>query len=266
MEDRTADGRWVPGGPALYSAIAAARLGAHVTLITRITPEYDRTALAGIRSLISIPAKHVPRYANSYDAAGNRAQLLLHPGEPLEIPEGALAGADATILAPAFNEFADTAPRTAGLVAVALQGALRAVSQNDVVIPIADPAKAVRRLVRGATFLFLSVEDLPNIDSFLCESSSLGARTILTRGAAGATLVTAAERTFIPPVAARQVDPTGAGDCFLAAFVVRLLETGSETEAGRFAAAAGALNVEGSGIDAIPLRSAIEHRLQELPA
>ena len=110
---------------------------------------------------------------------------------------------------------------------------------------------------------FLSDEDVPNVDSFACKCSFSGVRLVVTRGCHGATIFSAGTARAIAPVSARQVDPTGAGDCFLAAFVVRLLETGSEEKAGRFAAAAGALSVEGSGVAAIPWRSEIEARLKE---
>jgi sugar/nucleoside kinase (ribokinase family) len=55
-----------------------------------------------------------------------------------------------------------------------------------------------------------------------------------------------------------EVDPTGAGDVFAAAFLIRLHETGNNFEAARFASAAAALSLGGSGISAIAGRAQIE--------
>jgi sugar/nucleoside kinase (ribokinase family) len=62
------------------------------------------------------------------------------------------------------------------------------------------------------------------------------------------------------------VDPTGAGDCFATAFAVRYAETESFAEAGWFAAAAGALAVEGYGLAGVPTRAAIEQRMKQVAA
>ena len=73
------------------------------------------------------------------------------------------------------------------------------------------------------------------------------------------------ERTFAA-APARAVDPTGAGDCFAMAFVVRMVETNDLVNSCRFALAAGALATEGVGIAGIPSRKAVEDRLQGVAA
>jgi sugar/nucleoside kinase (ribokinase family) len=66
---------------------------------------------------------------------------------------------------------------------------------------------------------------------------------VFKRGAGGCTLFTAATRLDVPGFAVDEVDPTGAGDCFNAAFI-RCIIAGWELErAARFANAAGALAV-----------------------
>lgn len=46
---------------------------------------------------------------------------------------------------------------------------------------------------------------------------------VITRGGDGCTVLTAKERIDVPAVPAEEVDPTGAGDCFLAGFALGLL-------------------------------------------
>jgi sugar/nucleoside kinase (ribokinase family) len=118
-----------------------------------------------------------------------------------------------------------------------------------------------------ADYAFLSTEDTPDADTFACKYSSGGPATVVTAGAAGARLYRHGELSHtVRPVPAHEVDPTGAGDCFLAAFVVRLLECGDEREAGQFAAASAAIAVEGSGIASIPSREQVQSRFREVAA
>lgn len=70
---------------------------------------------------------------------------------------------------------------------------------------------------------------------------------VYKRGAAGCTIYAAGKRLDIPGFQVQEVDPTGAGDCFNAAFLVGLEESWSLERAGRFACAAGALAVTRQG-------------------
>jgi sugar/nucleoside kinase (ribokinase family) len=61
------------------------------------------------------------------------------------------------------------------------------------------------------------------------------------------------------------VDPTGAGDTFATAFLIRLHETGDVAEAARFGGAAASVSVGGVGAAAMPERAEIEQRMREHP-
>ena len=67
------------------------------------------------------------------------------------------------------------------------------------------------------------------------------------------------------PLPVTEVDPTGAGDAYSAAFVVALLEGLSPPQAARFANVVGALSVEKLGpMEALPTRAEVEHYLQSM--
>jgi sugar/nucleoside kinase (ribokinase family) len=83
---------------------------------------------------------------------------------------------------------------------------------------------------------------------------------VLTRGARGATIFTDASREHVPAAPAREVDPTGAGDVFAAAFLVAIHEGASPREAAELAAAAAACAVEAPGVAGIRGRATIEAR------
>ncbi len=63
----------------------------------------------------------------------------------------------------------------------------------------------------------------------------------------------------------REVDPTGAGDVFAAAFLIRLSESGDAALAARFAAAAASLSVSGEGMLAVADRRQVEERMARHP-
>jgi sugar/nucleoside kinase (ribokinase family) len=269
VEDRAAGG-WTPGGPSLYSARTAAALGVGVTLVTCLPPDFTRDALCGL-DITAVRSALAPRYANAYAPDGSRSQQLLAPGEDIAaLPD--LSGADAVILAPAYHELDALLERPASLAqpagclfAIALQGLLRSVDGAGNVRPRNDPLTAARSVPPGA-FAFFSDEDTPAPDALAAALARQGATAVLTRGYRGATIYRPGRVDAYQPVPASAADPTGAGDVFATAFVVRMIETRDMDQAARFALAAGALAVEAPGLEAIPTREQIEARLARAAA
>jgi sugar/nucleoside kinase (ribokinase family) len=70
---------------------------------------------------------------------------------------------------------------------------------------------------------------------------------VLKRGMRGATIYSREGSVDTPAFRVQEVDPTGAGDCFDAAFLCGLLEGRTLEECGKIAAAAGALNAAAFG-------------------
>jgi sugar/nucleoside kinase (ribokinase family) len=86
---------------------------------------------------------------------------------------------------------------------------------------------------------------------------------LVTHGAAGATLHTRSQVIHAPGFRVTAVDTTGAGDGFVAGFLVSLLEHGDSTDALagclRFANAVGAIATTARGaIPALPTRAQVE--------
>ncbi|MDE2775626.1 MAG: sugar kinase [Chloroflexota bacterium] len=72
-------------------------------------------------------------------------------------------------------------------------------------------------------------------------------RIVVTRGADGCSVYTKRDRIDVPGYAAEEIDPTGAGDCFDAAFITGVLEDMTSREAAQLANACGALAVGAKG-------------------
>jgi 1D-myo-inositol 3-kinase len=80
----------------------------------------------------------------------------------------------------------------------------------------------------------------------------------VTHAERGATVYHAGEPCRYPPRPAKQTDPTGAGDVFAAAFLVRLAETGDPCQAAPFANTVASFSIEGPGVSGIPPRQQVD--------
>jgi tagatose kinase len=82
---------------------------------------------------------------------------------------------------------------------------------------------------------------------------------VYKRGSAGCSVYVGGKRMDVPGFAVQEVDPTGAGDCFNAAFLVGLEERWPLEQVARFACAAGALAVTRQGpMEGAPSQEEVE--------
>jgi len=265
--DLQPDGTFRPGGTALYAALTAARLGCRAALYTSASPAEAEEWLAILRrdgvEVMCRPSPVTTTFQNRY-RAGRRRQYLFRRAEallPAELPAG-WEEAPLVLLGPVAGEVSPAwvyrFPHSR--VGVCLQGWLRGwgPSGRVHVVPWA-----------GADWLpslsaaFLSEEDVGPRPGLVEEYAARCPLLVLTRGKRGAVLFQAGRPELVPAFPATEVDPTGAGDVFAAAFLLRLAEGVEAREAARFAAAAAALSVQGPGVEAVPDRPAVERLLEE---
>ncbi len=85
---------------------------------------------------------------------------------------------------------------------------------------------------------------------------------ILKRGAKGSVVVTPDEKIEVPSFKVKEVDPTGAGDCFDAGIVVGMLKGWNLKKIAKFANAVGALTVTKKGpMEGTPSLKQVNHLL-----
>ncbi len=260
-EDLTPEGAWTPGGPALYSARAAAALGADVTLVSRVPEDYDRSLFEGL-TVKELPAEGSPRFENTHPDGGLRRQMLHQAGEPIatdDLPAGLTA--DAAIAAPVLDELDAFPPVEAPVRVVSLQGALRWGMPNQPVRRAAYAPSRARALQPMGAIAVFSDEDADDPPD-LARGLSARGPAIVTRGARGAWLYRRGARSVLPAFATNVCDTTGAGDGFVAALAVRLVESGDLFESCTFANAMGSLVVERSGMVEMPSRKEVEARVR----
>ena len=272
---------WRLGGGVTYSALTTARLGLRTAAVVgvdheaRTASELDALRAAGVDLLI-VELPDGPVFHN-VETPDGRVQTAVRTGVPLEpvpLPESWL-NARGWSLVPVAGEvgdaWVDVIPAGA-TVAVGWQGLLRGLTAGQRVkraIPVARP------LIARADIVAVSRHDVDPATG-LGELAGLlhrGARLLVTHGDRGGLLVTTGTTAplpvlrYLPTHSDGEVDPTGAGDTFLAALLASAVRPsvlgpgrrrlGSDL---RFAAAAGSLAVEGVGLDGVPHLGAVRRR------
>lgn len=241
----------VVGGAAAYAAATAQALGCRAAAITSSSPaEAWAAELPGI-TIHNIPAPATTIFENVYTPAG-RVQTVHAVASPLTaaVVPPALARAPVVFLGPIANE---VDPQlidlfSNSLVGVGPQGWMRRWDGSGRVYKV-DWDDAARTLPL-ATAVFISTEDLPN-SATITDYARLTPLLIVTDGASGATVHYRGEARHFPAPQVSEVDTTGAGDIFAAAYLVRLLQTdGNLWEAANFANRVAAHSVTKQGLPA----------------
>ncbi|MBT8189990.1 MAG: carbohydrate kinase family protein, partial [Bacteroidia bacterium] len=78
--------------------------------------------------------------------------------------------------------------------------------------------------LKYADVIFLSYEDIDGLDDALEELCLLGNIIVVTDGDKGADVFINGNKQHFPAVPSKLVDPTGAGDIFATAFIIRYLQ------------------------------------------
>lgn len=271
---------WRLGGAATYCGLTLARLGLRPRVLLGVdalaseAEELDLLRDAGA-DLRLVHLETSPVFRNRA-TPGGRVQDCLEPGLPIapEIPRE-WADSRGWLLVPVANDLPAgwaSIPPIDALVAVGWQGLLRILPRGGLVTrraPAPDP------LVGRAQLIGLSTEDLAPATSMteLIGLLRAPATMVVTDGAAGGTLwevrgpgnVRARRYPAIPSDGA--VEPTGAGDAFLAALLAArlghpLAGSGHHGADTRLAAAVASLTVEKPGLWGVPGLAAIADRLR----
>jgi len=257
------DGTTTPGGTSLYAALTAHRLGQQVGIVSAPAPL--PTSWPDAISVVFHPSPTPPTFENRYTPRG-REQILHAASEPITIGAIPDAWRDAPVvhLGPVLGETPEQLVFSfpGALLGATPQGWMREWKEPLPGPVIYRPWNPAPEVLRRIDALVLSIEDVQG-DEALATSYARHCRLVaLTRSVRGATLFVAGQPFQIDPFPAVERDPTGAGDVFAAALLVRLHESGDPLAAARFAACVAAASVEGRGTSAIPTRDDAERRMQ----
>ncbi len=252
------------GGTVSFAALTARALGMRVGIVTSSGENAPLQALRDIQ-VINIPADHSTTFENVKTSSG-RKQTLHHQAVPISLEHIPVVWRNTPIihLAPIANELDSSLPEklSGSLLGITPQGWMRTWDENGQVAACAW--KNSEQALRHAGAVVMSVEDVSR-DLELVEEMAHQTRVLcLTEGEAGAVLYWNGDRRRFRPNAVDEVDATGAGDIFAAAFFVRLQSTRDPWEAARFATQLAARSVTRVGLNGIPTSQEIEECLMEV--
>ena len=280
------------GGTATYSSIAAQRLGLQAAMVTALAPE-DEDLLAEARDagvwVRAIPSERTTTFENVYDSQGRRTQRIAGSADAIEWSDvpAEWRGAAIVHLGPVAQELPPDMPAMFpyGLLGITPQGWMRSWDAEGRVGQAAWPIPEALVNLPADSCLVLSMEDLGWDREVLMQYSELARIVAVTQSSEDALIFAPANEVIdylpavsrnlasragtggkaeiaIPALAIEPVDPTGAGDVFAAAFLIRYYETHNPIIAGRFAHAAAAYAIEGEGMVGIPGREQVAARLE----
>jgi sugar/nucleoside kinase (ribokinase family) len=252
------------GGTVSYSALTARALGMRVGIVTSSAADAPLQPLDGIQ-IVNIPAEQSTTFENIKTENGRR-QTLHHQAAPITFEHIPQAWRNAPIihLAPIAHELESSfAEKLSGtFLGITPQGWMRAWDENGQVT--ASAWENSEQALGQAGAVVMSIEDV-NRDLEQVEAMAHQTRILcLTEAEAGAVLYWNGDRRRFRPMKMTEVDSTGAGDIFAAAFFVRLQNTRDPWESTRFATQLAARSVTRTGLNGIPTRREIEECLMEV--
>lgn len=259
-QDMRPDGGLSLGGTVSYAATTAQRLGYRVGVVTSTGPDLNVAEVLPFAQVSCRPSAETTVFENIY-RNGMREQILHHRAGILHCehiptpwrtaPIAHLGPLDQEIGESVFHCFDDQV-----LIGVTPQGFLRRWDgQGRVSFADWCPPESVLRRIN---VLVLSEQDVPDPDGLVRAWERFIDVIVVTRAERGATVFHDGKPCDYPARPAQQVDPTGAGDVFAAAFMIRLIEKQDPCQAAQFANAVASFSIEGPGVSGIPMRHQVE--------
>ncbi len=259
------------GGASAYSAILARNFGVASAIATSIGEDFEECeSLKGIRLAYQIGERtttfvNKPFKEKREATSGKRIQYVTSVADRIKeetIPEEWF-NAEIVYICPVLNELEEELIKRfkSSMIGVAPQGWLRSVGEGGRIEK--KKWEKANDVLSKVDFVIVSEEDVFEEDVTKYAVSNI---FVLTKGRKGAELYLdgGKRHEHIPAFEREEVDATGAGDVFGAAFLLRYYETKDAVESAIFASCAASFVVEKVGVEGVPFREVINERIPTL--
>lgn len=262
--DNVANGAILGGTPS-YAGLTAHNLGRRTAIVTSFGPDIPSMAVFNGVQIESVPSPASTTFENRY-LNGVRHQKWLATAAPLLYEHVPAAWRNSPIvhLAPMGQELSPALcsrfPQS--LTCVTIQGWLRGRDEHHTVTY--RPHPELEAALGCIDILVLSLVDVcgnRTAADHLLTSVKVGVETL---GPEGCRVYHRGQVIHVPVKPEVEVDPTGAGDIFAAAFFIRYRDTGDVVKAARFANACASLSVRKVGLEGVPGMAQVEAHEAEL--
>jgi sugar/nucleoside kinase (ribokinase family) len=252
------------GGTAAYAALTANALGLRVGVVTSWGAEIPLGPLRHI-PIVSFPTEISTTFENISTPKG-RVQFVQNVAHNLDlnlIPEP-WRNAPIVHLGPIAQEVEPSLIRNfpSSLIGVSPQGWLRSWDATGRV-SITEWPEATFVLQRAGAAV-IGLEDVDGDESRIEEMASSCHVLAVTEAAQGSRLYWNGDVRHFQTSKIDEVDSTGAGDIYAAAFFTRLYTTRDPWEAARFATQIATFSVTRSGLESIPTPEEIQESMVEV--
>lgn len=236
----TAHARTTLGGSATYVSVAAARLGARVSVISKVGKDFpveyrnwlqrNNVDLSGLKQA---ETGATTRFSLEYQAAWKRKLQLKAHASPItasDIPSSLQA--QAIHIAPIASELPIDAVvklrKSASILSLDPQGFVRDFTKRGIMRPKSWTDPSILKLVdvyKSSSDEIRMVTGTSNIKQGARKIADYGVKiVIVTQGMRGSTLLFDEAFFKVPPCSPRKlVDPTGAGDAYIGAFLAEYI-------------------------------------------
>ena len=249
------------GGTVSYSSLFAEKMGMKTGVLTSFGRDFEFQNLFQNISLQNIPSAFTTYFKNEYNGLARQQYLLKKSNNifPKDIPSE-WENAKMVLLGPIANEIdfsiLDKFPNA--LVAVCPQGWMRRWDKEGKVFQEMLEDWSV---FRNVDMVILSEEDLNYQLDLIPQLAALFKILVVTKSEEGADVFFNNNKHTFSGFDSKVVDPTGAGDVFATAFLIRYFETKDVQASAIFANSAASLCIEKKGIAGISSREEILKRI-----
>jgi sugar/nucleoside kinase (ribokinase family) len=254
----------IVGGTVAYAGRTAQALGLRVRVITSAEKGFDLSQLENIE-ILQMPSTQSTTFENRYTSEG-RIQILHGRASDIgtrDVPHG-WRSANIVHLGPIAAEVDTTLIESfpGALMCTTPQGWLRQWDDNGRVhmtgwdqisdlLPIADA-------------VVISMEDLADDPKSAQDMAPYCEILAVTDAARGARVFWNGQQRDVPAPVVEEIDPTGSGDIFAAAFFIHLYQTNDPFEAARFANYLAAASVTRQGLASTPTMEDIQDAYRQV--
>jgi len=261
-KDQGEDGYTV-GGTVTFASLTARNLGQRTAVVTRASPDLGLNPLYQGIEVLRLPSPVTTTFQNLYAADGVRTQFIRAVAGQIKAEDIPPAWREAKIvlLSPLTGELegniVEVFPHS--LIGVTPQGWMRCWHGEGRVFP--RPWQGAAEVLTRAGVVVFSEKDVERDKNVIQTYARRTDILVVTHGPGGATVYHGGEVRHLPAFKTIEIDPTGAGDVFAAAYLIELERSGDPYAAAHFANCVASFIVEKPGIEGIPTLKQVERRL-----
>ncbi len=258
------DGTQILGGTVSFAANMARALGLRVGIVTCAGKDSDLSALDGI-AIACERSKFSTTFENRYDHKKGRVQYLYNRADDIDITSVPSAWWHTEIVhfGPMVDEISPHSIKHFPNIfkGITAQGWLRRWDESGRVHRRDWPEAA--EILPKANAVVISIDDVEGDWVYLDNWGALTRVLVITQGAQGATVIVNGDRHQFRAPQTEEMDSTGAGDIFAAAFFIRYQQTDDPLAACRYAVRLASASCSRVGPYGLPTPSDIIAALDE---